>query len=407
MCVTRLLGGALTIALSEALLAEHGGKARTLARLRRSGFPVPEGFVVPADPNRAEGAELGCATRGRVAQELSRLGDVTVAVRSSATDEDTAEASAAGLYESIIGVCGADDVCEAIASCRQSASASRVSDYRRRGGHAREPATGMAVLVQVLIEAEVSGVMFTPQSSGGSTRIESSWGLGLAVVGGAVTPDAFEVGPGGNIAVTIGAKSARTDSDGELHGTKTTEVANEMRSRRTLDDVTVRSLTALGGRVADILGGPQDIEWAIADNTVWIVQSRPVTASLPAMPDARALDAEVPGGGVPERRATLVGIPASRGVVTAHARIVSGPSAFSAVEPGELVICSYTDPAWTPLFSIAAGIVTEVGGTLSHAAIVAREYGIPAVLGVAQATACIADGDLITLDGTAGTITRH
>ena len=378
-----------------------------LARLRRAGLPVPDGFVVPADANRSDDAELGCAARDRVAQELSRLSDPVVAVRSSAADEDTAEASAAGLYESIIGVRGADSVCEAIASCRKSATAERVSEYRRRGGHAREPATDMAVLVQVLIEAEVSGVMFTPQSSGGSTRIESSWGLGLAVVGGAVTPDAFEVGPGGTIAVTIGDKSVRTDTDYDLYGTKTTGVAHDMRSRRTLNDETVRSLAALGSWVSDILGGPQDIEWAIADDTVWIVQSRPVTASLPTRSDAGAPDAEGPVDEIPEPRETFVGSPASHGVVTAHARIVSGPSAFSDVEPGELLICSYTDPAWTPLFSIVSGVVTEVGGTLSHAAIVAREYGIPAVLGVAHAMACIADGDLVTIDGSAGTLTLH
>lgn len=397
----------MVIALSEALRCEHGGKATTLARLRRAGLPVPDGFVVPADASRAEGSVFGRAARDSVAQELSRLNDPMVAVRSSATDEDTAEASAAGLYESVIGVRGADDVCAAIAACRQSATAARVSGYRRRGGQAREPATDMAVLVQVLIEAEVSGVMFTPQGSGGFTRIESSWGLGLAVVGGAVTPDAFEVGPVGKIAVTIGSKSARTDTDGEHHGTRTSEVANEMRTMRTLNDETIKRLADLGARVSDLLGGPQDIEWALADDAVWIVQSRPVTAPLPALPEAGVAEADALAAGVLEPREALVGTPGSHGVVTAHARIVSGPSAFSAVEPGELVICSYTDPAWTPLFSIASGVVTEVGGTLSHAAIVAREYGIPAVLGVAQATACIADGDLITLDGTAGTITMH
>jgi pyruvate,water dikinase len=100
-----------------------------------------------------------------------------------------------------------------------------------------------------------------------------------------------------------------------------------------------------------------------------------------------------------------MGAPGSRGTVTGAARLVHGPSDFTRVQPGEIVVCPYTDPAWTPLFTIAAGIITETGGVLSHAAIVAREYGIPAVLGVADALKRIENGHRITLDGTAGTIT--
>lgn len=102
----------------------------------------------------------------------------------------------------------------------------------------------------------------------------------------------------------------------------------------------------------------------------------------------------------------LRGTPGSHGTVTAAARIVSGPADFAALRRGEIVVCATTDPAWTPLFAVAAGVVTEIGGVLSHAAIVAREYGIPAVLGVDGAVTEIKDGAEIRLNGTAGTITR-
>ena len=398
--------------LADAHDALSGGKARSLARLLRAGLPVPDGFVVHADCSFA--SHGGEKARDRIDQELSRLGDPAVAVRSSATDEDTADASAAGMYDTVLGVRGAEDVCAAIASCRRSADSARVRDYRRRVSRFGAPVSGIAVLVQVLVEAEVSGVMFTPRSAGGPTRIESSWGLGPSVVNGGLTPDAFEVGSSGAITAAIGVKDVRTDTVEERNGTKTTAVAEELQTSRTLDDETLLSLKSVGERASAVLGGPQDIEWAIAGGAIWIVQSRPVTALLPAMSDTdRAIDSRpVSNSGTvsnsgPTHEKTLDGTPGSHGVVTAPARIVSGLSAFSDVKPGEVVICSFTDPSWTPLFSIAAGVITEVGGALSHAAIVAREYGIPAVLGVTSARARLVNGDLITIDGTAGTITMH
>ncbi|WP_252199221.1 PEP/pyruvate-binding domain-containing protein [Brevibacterium sp. RIT 803] len=392
--------------LADAREVLYGGKARSLARLLRAGLPVPDGFVVQADCSFA--SQGGETVRERIDQELSRLGDPAVAVRSSAADEDTAGASGAGMYDTVLGVRGIDDVCAAIASCRRSADSARVRDYRRRGGRSGDPVTGMAVLVQVLVEAEVSGVMFTPLSVGEPTRIESSWGLGSSVVNGELTPDAFEVGPSGAITAAIGVKDVRTDAVEEHNGTKTSVVAEELQTRRTLDDETLRSLKSLGVRASAVLGGPLDIEWAIAGDEIWIIQSRPVTAPLPAMPaiDPAIGSDSVSNSGLTQEK-TLDGTPGSHGVVTAPARIVSGLSAFSDVKPGEVVICSFTDPSWTPLFTIAGGVVTEVGGALSHAAIVAREYGIPAVLGVTSARARLANGDLITIDGTAGTITMH
>ncbi|NUT97098.1 MAG: pyruvate, phosphate dikinase [Saccharothrix sp.] len=372
----------MLIPLSEATRAACGGKAATLAVLLRAGLPVPDGFVVPftVSPPPEE-----------VARELERMGDPVVAVRSSASDEDSAGASAAGQYESILGVRGASDVSDAIAACKESARADRVTGYRNRTGVSpSEP--DMAVIVQRLVDADVSGVMFTPEHAGGSTRIEASWGLGLNVVGGTVTPDTYEVTPDGAIRYAIGRKETRTDAGHENGGVTTSAVSELARTARALDDDAVDSLAGLGSRIAALLGGPQDVEWAIADGRVVVLQARPVTAPLPSL-------------AAPDSGGALTGTPGSHGVVTAHARIVRGPSDFPRVRPGEVIVCKYTDPAWTPLFTIAAGVITETGGALSHAAIVAREYGIPAVLGVAGATTRIQAGDRLTLDGTAGTVT--
>lgn len=382
--------------LARATQRSCGGKAATLGTLLREGLPVPDGFVVPQDGEHVPGMEVTELLRVDIARELARMGDPVVAVRSSAMNEDTADASAAGQYESVIGARGTADVCDAIAACWSSVDAPRVGEYWNRATAGATPsAPGMAVLVQRVIEAEMSGVMFTPQRSGGPTRIEASWGLGIAVVGGTVTPDSYEVATDGSIRHSVGSKQTRIDLDAARGGVIASAVAAEQQEERSLDDGTVAILTGLGSRIAEIQGGPQDIEWAVADGAVWMLQARPVTASLPAV--------RHPGSPLPLR--TLTGTPGSHGTVIAVARIVRGPSDFAAVQPGEMVVCPYTDPAWTHLFTIAAGVVTEIGGALSHAAIVAREYSIPAVLGIPDALNRIQNGHRIALDGTAGTIT--
>lgn len=380
--------------LADADQESCGGKAAMLGVLLRAGLSVPDGFVIP-EAAPVGGMKITRSIRTEVTAELARLGDPVVAVRSSAMSEDTAEASAAGQYESVIGVRGAASVCDAIVSCWSSVHAPRVGHYWSRAQPtATPPAPGMAVLVQRMIAAEASGVMFTPQQAGDPTRIEASWGLGLSVVGGTVTPDTYEVRPDGSIAHAVGSKKTRIDLDAERGGL-TTRTVDADQQGRALDDRIVKTLTELGSRIAEILCGPQDIEWAVADDAVWVLQARPITARVPATRISTP----------PRSPQALQGTPGAHGVVTGGARIVRGHSDFQAVQPGDIVICPYTDPAWTPLFRIAAGVVTETGGALSHAAIVAREYGIPAVLGVPDALNLIENGSQVTLDGTAGTIT--
>ncbi|MFI7469307.1 PEP/pyruvate-binding domain-containing protein [Nonomuraea sp. NPDC049646] len=391
-----------------------GGKGGALGELLRAGLPVPDGFVVPFAAYQAavRGLELGRRTAGpdglaaarrtveglavdaglaaALARGLGALGDPPVAVRSSAADEDTGLSSAAGRYESFLAVRGAGGVAEAVRACWASLFSPRAAAEGRSGD-----GPAMAVIVQRHLDAEASGVMFTPGGPGEPTGIEASWGLGPSVVGGTVTPDSYRVGADGSVVRAVADKRTRLDRDGARLVVR--DVPDGDRGRAAIDDATAVRLAGLGARIAALRGGPQDVEWAVAGGRVWILQARPVTAAPPAAgPPAPAAD--VPAG-------VLAGTPGSRGAVTGTARIVRGPGDFARVRPGDVLVCPFTDPAWTPLLRIAAGVVTETGGVLSHAAIVAREHAIPAVLGVPDVTSRLRDGALVTVDGTAGTVT--
>ncbi|GAA2822232.1 PEP/pyruvate-binding domain-containing protein [Nonomuraea rubra] len=469
----------MIVPLMEAAADTCGGKGGTLGALLRAGLPVPDGFVVPfaaylaavrdldpdRDPERGRGLGRGrdrAQGPGRVAavrraiagrplhttlidelgRALGRLGDPPVAVRSSASGEDTGQASAAGQHESFLAVQGAGEVARAVRACWASLWSPRAIAYRGDDGTPSEPV--MAVIVQRHLDAEVSGVMFTSTGPDGATEIEASWGLGPSVVGGTVTPDAYRVAGDGTVTRTVADKRTRLDRQGARLVVR--DVPADARNRLALDDATAARLAALGEKIATVLGGPQDVEWAIADGHTWVLQSRPITAALPRRPSPPAAPADVltsasdaltgtrdvphgtsdvphnvrdvPQGvtdvpdvpdvphdvkDVPD--GVLTGAPGSRGMATGPARIVRGPGDFARVRPGDILVCPFTDPAWTPLLRIAAGVVTETGGVLSHAAIVAREQAIPAVLGVPDATGTLHDGILITIDGATGTVT--
>jgi pyruvate,water dikinase len=181
------------------------------------------------------------------------------------------------------------------------------------------------------------------------------------------------------------------------------------RDRLCLDDRQILQLAQLGHEVAEHLGGPQDIEFAVENGQIWLLQARPITAPLPPSASAGAAPTPHPPSPPPGLLANgasagLRGTGGSPGVASGPARVVRGPGDFSRVAPGDILVCRFTDPAWTPLFGVVAGVVTETGGLLSHAAIVAREHRIPAVLGVPDAISTLHDGQVVTLDGTAGNV---
>ncbi|WP_166979770.1 PEP/pyruvate-binding domain-containing protein [Paramicrobacterium fandaimingii] len=376
--------------------ATGGAKAAALGTMLRAGLPVPDGFVLTFDEyGTAHTGPYPNALRDEVERAYARLGCPVVAVRSSASGEDSEHASAAGTYESVLGVRGVDALAAAIHRCWDSLHSPRAVAYQQAAD--REPSAerpAMAVIVQRMVDADASGVLFTPAKLGGMTLIESSWGLGPSVAEGRVTPDRFHVGGDGAIQMHLGDKRTRLDmSDQQL---VSRDVDDPHRGAPTLDDEQMWKLVRLGAEIAELLGGPQDIEWAIAGARSWIVQARPVTVAPPA--SFNPTDAPTP---------VLTGAAASTGSATGTARIVRGPQDFSRVTRGDILVCPSTDPSWTPLLGIAGGVVTERGGSLAHAAIVARELGIPAVLGVTNATSLLTDGSIITIDGDLGTVVEH
>lgn len=413
----------MLVPLPEATADVAGAKAGTLGVLLRAGLPVPPGVVVPFAAWRAAAERLDVARLARaeepdavrrvvaraavdpaleaaLAQALHDLGGGPVAVRSSAAGEDTAERSAAGQHLTRLGVTGPVDVVEAVRACWTSLWSPEAVAYRRLTGPDAAPGTAApetAVLVQRHVDADVAGVLFTAAADG-PVVVEASWGLGETVVGGLVTPDRYVVDAAGRVDPVVGSKCTRLDRSGT--GLVTTPVAGERRTVRCLDDDAVRRLARLGRHLAALRGGPQDVEWAVAGGAVHVLQARPVTADLPR---GRSGEPVGPPDGARVGR-VLVGVAGSRGVRRGVVRVVDGPDGFGAVRPGDVLVCRFTDPAWTRLFDVVAAVVTEVGGLLSHAAVVAREHGIPAVLAVPGVLVALRDGDRVEVDGAAGTV---
>lgn len=387
--------------LRDARFAESGGKAAALGRLLRAGIDVPPGVVVPVQeyrrhllrhqlvPGRASPGEMrGAIERTRLADDLvhkletrllpgsGQVLDGPVAVRSSATTEDGTAASAAGQHDSFLRVQGSEAVCGAILRCWASLWSDRASAYRHQVAPESGTPPHMAVIVQQFVDADVSGVLFT----GEERVLEAVRGWGDQLVGGDVTPDSWRRDERGLTASRAGGADARG---------------------LCLSDAQVHELDALGERVSRVLGAAVDIEWALTDDRFHVLQARPITAALPRNQPRGPLTIRSEPACSPEARA---GIPASAGIASGTARVIRGPQDFRRVQPGDVLICRSTDPAWTPLFRVAGAVVTESGGVLSHAAIVARELGIPAVLAVPGARAGILEGSVVTVDGNEGTI---
>lgn len=387
--------------LRSASVATAGAKAAALGTMLRAGLPVPEGFVLSTAAEHPAEEPISEEQRRDVEQAYARMGSPVVAVRSSASSEDSAHESEAGAYESILGVTGMDALLAAIQRCRLSLHSERARASRQQGIASRQAAGAdgttehptMPVIVQRMVHAEASGVLFTPATRDGAALIESSWGLGPSVVEGRVVPDRFRIDGDGTFHRRLGSTESRVDL---RNGALVTRAVDETHRRAsTLTDEQVARIARLGTEIADLFGGPQDVEWALDGETLWALQARPITAALPVTDRAGETYAS-----------DLTGVGGSSGRATGPARVVLGPADFSRVMPGDIIVCPSTDPSWTPLLQRTAGVVTERGGMLAHAAIVAREQGIPAVLGVADATTRVTDGAALTIDGHLGTVTE-
>ena len=408
-----------------------GGKGANLGELLAAGVRVPAGFVVTApaylaaldragvreavaalarvadpaadDPERraaearalVAGVEVPAELRAAVTAAYERLGgDGFVAVRSSATGEDSAEDSFAGMNETFTDVRGADDVVAAVRRCWTSLFGDRAVAYRAERGLDAEPA--IAVVVQQMVPSERAGVMFTRDPSAPDLLVvEGAFGLGEVVVSGQVEPDTYRVDRATRALreVRVGHKGVRIS---RVDGTDRTEDLDEATAwARVLSDAEVRTVADAGLAIEEHYGRPQDVEWAFADGRLHIVQSRPVTALGEVAPPEDA-------GAEPVLRGLGVGSLVASGRV----RVVRSPAEGAALVDGEVLVAEMTSPDWVPVLRRAGALVTDAGGATCHAAIVSRELGVPAVVGTRRATELLRDGDLVTVDAGAGQVLR-
>jgi rifampicin phosphotransferase len=254
-----------------------GGKGYGLAQTMRAGLPVPDGFVVTAEAFRRSQPQIDDTLWQQIVQAYRDLGMGPVAVRSSALGEDGAETSYAGQQETILGIVGEEALKRGIERCWASLRTERAKAYREQLG-VDESNLAMAVVVQRLIDADVAGVLFTidPIDAGErSMRVEASWGLGESVVSGRVTPDRFQVDreSGNVLSREPGLKTHRVTRHGEQ------DVPADEQKRLCLSDDDLRRLAELGRRVEAYYRAPRDIEWALADDQLWLLQARPITTT--------------------------------------------------------------------------------------------------------------------------------
>jgi pyruvate,water dikinase len=419
-----------------------GGKGANLGELTAAGLPVPPGFVISASAYAAFCDDSGL--RGRIAERLAAINvddtdeldraaeeiramveatplpdwleeaignaymsladggpETAVAVRSSATAEDTESASFAGMNETLLNVSGVPPLLRAVRRCWSSLFGARTIYYRAKRGFSQAD-MDIAVVVQRQIDATRAGVMFTiDPATGADDRlvIEGAFGLGESVVSGSVSPDRYVVDKRD---LSIEGREVHrkelsivADAGG---GTLTRRLAGEEARRPVLDDDEVRRVAEIGRRIEAHYAAPQDTEWAIdIEGRIWMLQSRPVTSTKEGPRSDR--------GGRPGR-ALLRGLGAAPGLADGRARVLQSPKDAASLEDGEVLVAHMTAPDWVPLMRRAAAIVTDSGGMTCHAAIVSRELGIPCVVGTTEATSVLHDGDLVTVDAGGGVITE-
>jgi pyruvate,water dikinase len=412
----------------QAIDAERvGPKAANLARLAQAGLPTPGGFCLTAEAYRVQAAHLGLEESFRrygqaFPPEARRLSvDIRLklyeqpivpeirepllaawraqrqesgtpgVVRSSALIEDRAGANFAGQFESFLGL--TDDV-EFLTAVRACWAALWTTNARRyMDNHGLDPGdTAMAVLIQPLVAARASGGGLS-ETAEGHMLLSATWGLGSAIAQGEVVPDRIILSRHGFLrTIEAGRKHHRdTCSHGEAAAPQA--VPRELVSAPCLDPGQAVTLGRMLRKAEAVIGGPTEIEWALDDEGFRLLQARPLHVEPAHVPDEIWL--KHPG---------LNGHPAGIGWGTGRSVVVNCECELSRVAPGDILVTRVAGPALSHVLPRVAGVVSELGGSTSHLASLARERGIPMVLGVLDATRRIPDGAQVAVDGVAGIV---
>ncbi len=416
-----------------------GGKGANLGEMTQAGFPVPPGFIITSwayfhflevdklktrihellehlDVNDSDKLEEAAEKvqkliiHARFPEDIAKevlhayftmeggLKEPVVAVRSSATAEDLPGASFAGQQSTYLNVHGEANVIEKVKEAWASLFNARAIFYRATN-HFDHFKVGIAVPVQKMIESEMSGIMFTLDPVTNDKHkvvIEAIYGLGEMIVQGAVTPDHYEVDKKTD---TITNKQVHTQEKVMVkrgEGNIVKAIEKHEGSKQKLSDEQVIALAKIGKKLEHHYYFPQDSEWAIEKNQIYIVQTRPVTTIGKESHDKQHIMAK--------KEVLLKGDPASPGMASGVVKKLSSAKEIHKINAGDVLVAEQTNPDFVPAMRKAVAIVTERGGRTSHAAIVSRELGIPAVVGTAGALKELKDHMVITVNGSTGEI---
>ena len=322
--------------------------------------------------------------------------DVTFAVRSSATAEDLPEASFAGQQETYLNVSGIDDILIAVRKVYASLYNDRAISYRVHQGFEHEMVS-LSAGIQQMVRSDIgsSGVMFTLDTESGFEDvvfITSAYGLGETVVQGSVNPDEFYVhkstlrsGKPAILSRSLGSKSIKMvyAEDNSNSPVATTEVDSEDRLRFSLSDSQIEELAHYAMKIESHYGRAMDIEWALdgVDGKIYIVQARPETVK------SRQSSQNIERYKLLETSNIIVeGRAIGQKIGTGKTKIINDLSEMDSVNEGDILVTDMTDPDWEPVMKLASAIITNRGGRTCHAAIIARELGVPAIVGTGNAT---------------------
>ncbi|TMH42601.1 MAG: hypothetical protein E6H56_04950 [Betaproteobacteria bacterium] len=400
-----------------------GPKAANLAALGRAGMSTPGGYAVDAEAYRMQLAALGLEATARevfAAEDRARarrcaldmklgLMESPVApqllepllaawraivssgkrgvVRSSALVEDRADSSFAGQFESFLDLQNEEEFLVAVRACWAALWSTRALRYMAT--HGLDPAdTAMPLIVQPLVAARVSGGGLS-RTAEGDRVINAAPGLGSGVAQGEVAPDRYVLDRDGNFKESALGRSYHGVAC--VHGRKA--LSRSFAGSRCLDPEQVAELGLLMKQSEETIGGPVEIEWAADESGIKLLQARPLRVAEANVPDEIWL-----------QHPRLDGHPSGIGFGSGRARVVSCECELERVAPGDVLVTTVAGPALGAVLAHVAGVVAELGGSTSHLASLARERGVPMVLGVLDATRRIPDGSTVAVDGVSGVV---
>lgn len=421
-------------------ISSVGGKGANLGEMTKAGFPVPNGFIVTAsayryfidhaglhdeihdaldkiDVSKSSNLEKASKqiwkdiTRAKFPKDLAFeiikaylqldggiIKNSLVAVRSSATAEDLPTASFAGQQATFLNVSGEANLIEKVKEAYASLFTARAIFYRATN-HFDHFKVALAVPVQKMVESEKSGIMFTVDPVTNDKKkitVEAIYGLGELIVQGAVTPDHYEVDK-----QTLKITSKEVDVQEKKmikkdHDNAIIALNKSEGSKQKLTDEEIIAVATLGKKLEQHYYFPQDSEWAIEKGKVYLVQTRPITTLATKASSVRVSSVK--------QELLLKGDPASPGMSSGPVKILKSAREIEKIVTGDILVAEQTNPDYVPAMRKAVAIVTERGGRTSHAAIVSRELGIPAVVGAKGALSKLKDGQVITVNGATGEI---